>query len=83
MKTTLTSQNEVTIRFNEVDSMEVVWHGHYIQYFEEGREAFGEKFGIGYNQVKAHGFTIPIVSLSCLYKLPIQYGDKAIQYHFQ
>ena len=36
---------EVTVRFQEVDSMGVVWHGHYLTFFEEGRAAFGREFG--------------------------------------
>ena len=34
------------IRFSEVDSMGVVWHGHYVKYFEDAREAFGAKYGL-------------------------------------
>lgn len=30
------------IRFSEVDSMNVVWHGSYPLYFEDAREAFGK-----------------------------------------
>ena len=29
------------IRFSEVDSMGVVWHGNYAKYFEDAREEFG------------------------------------------
>ena len=37
------------VRFSEVDSMRVVWHGEYVRYFEDGREAFGEQYpGLGY-----------------------------------
>ena len=38
----------INIRFHEVDSLRIVWHGHYLKYFEDGREAFGRKYGIGY-----------------------------------
>ena len=30
---------EHAIKFSEVDSLRVVWHGHYVRYFEDGREA--------------------------------------------
>jgi len=39
----LSIKTETIIRFSEVDSMGVVWHGNYIKYFEDGREAFGNK----------------------------------------
>ena len=34
------------IRFSEVDSMNIVWHGSYMMYFEDAREAFGREFGL-------------------------------------
>ena len=72
----LKSTCEIPVRFNEADPMGIVWHGHYIQYFEDGREAFGKEHGISYNSVFEHGYTIPIVSISCEYKRSIKYGDK-------
>ncbi len=38
---------QVRVRFQEVDSLRVVWHGHYLSYCEEGRTAFGREFGFG------------------------------------
>ncbi len=74
----LTSTCEVPIRFNEADPMGIVWHGHYIQYFEDGRESFGKAHGISYSQVYEQGYTIPIVSISCEYKRSLKYGERAI-----
>ena len=42
----LKESKELEIRFSEVDSMNVVWHGSYPLYFEDAREAFGKKYGI-------------------------------------
>ena len=33
----------ITVRFSETDPLGIVWHGNYIKYFEDGREAFGRK----------------------------------------
>ena len=30
----LTTTTHTTVRFSEVDSMQVVWHGEYVRYFE-------------------------------------------------
>lgn len=38
---TLSVTKTLTIRFSEVDSMGIVWHGSYALYFEDAREAFG------------------------------------------
>ena len=37
----LINQTRIRVRFSEVDSMQIVWHGEYVRYFEDGREAFG------------------------------------------
>jgi acyl-CoA thioester hydrolase len=66
---------EVPIRFSEVDSMNIVWHGNYVKYIEDGREDFGKKFGITYQQVKDLGFAIPIVNLEISYKKSLFLGS--------
>ena len=48
MKKVLKDRTEVKVRFGEVDSMGIVWHGNYVKYIEEGRESFGRKYGISY-----------------------------------
>ncbi len=70
--------HHIDVRFSEVDSLHIVWHGNYIKYMEDGREAFGRAFGISYLDVKAHGYTIPIVKIACEFKKPLKYGEKAI-----
>ena len=54
--------------------MNIVWHGSYPLYFEDAREAFGRKFGLGYYDIFGNGFYAPLVELSFKYKKPITYG---------
>ena len=68
----------VTVRFSEVDSLKIVWHGHYIKYFEDGRESFGKQYGIGYLDLFSQGLLTPIVEVNCNYKRHLSYGDKVI-----
>ena len=70
----LKASKEFAIRFSEVDSMNVVWHGSYSLYFEDAREAFGKKFGLEYMGFFEHGCYAPLVDLSFHYKKPIKYG---------
>lgn len=65
---------EFEIRFSEVDSMGVVWHGSYPLYFEDAREEWGRKFGFGYMDMVEHDFYAPLVDLEFHYKRPIIYG---------
>ena len=64
------------IRFSEVDSMNIVWHGSYVMYFEDAREAFGKKYGIAYLDIFGNGYYAPLVELSFKYKSPITYDMK-------
>lgn len=72
----LIASKEFTPRFSEVDSMNIVWHGSYPLYFEDAREAFGEKFGLGYLFIFDNGYYAPLVDLAFHYKKPIIYGMK-------
>lgn len=75
--TALTISHPIRVRFNETDPLGIVWHGYYITYFEDGREAFGRHHGISYLDVDKHGFTTPIVKSVCEHKLSLRYGDVA------
>ena len=66
----------LNIRFSEVDSMNIVWHGSYVMYFEDAREAFGGKYGIAYLDIFGNGYYAPLVDLSFKYKSPITYDMK-------
>ena len=70
-------ESEIRVRFNETDPLGIVWHGNYITYFEDGREAFGRAHGISYLDVKSNGFATPIVKSNCEHKLPLKYGEIA------
>ena len=75
----LITTTRTTVRFSEVDSMQVVWHGEYVRYFEDGREAFGREYpGLGYLDFDANGYTAPIVDLQLQYVSPLTVNDVAI-----
>jgi acyl-CoA thioester hydrolase len=75
---TLTASTNILIRFNEADPLGIVWHGHYVQYFEDGREAFGEKYGLRYLDIFEKGYTVPVVNIQCDYKRSLRYGDRVV-----
>lgn len=78
MKNELSCSTQILVRFNEADPLGIVWHGHYVRYFEDGREAFGEKHGLKYLDVYKQGYVTPIVSVQCDYKRSLRYGDTVI-----
>lgn len=57
--------------------MNVVWHGSYVAYLEDAREAFGAKYGLEYLTIFHAGYYAPIVDMQLHYKRPLTYGMKA------
>jgi acyl-CoA thioester hydrolase len=78
MQNKLITETEVRVRFNEADPLGIVWHGHYIRYFEDGREDFGNRFGMGYLDFYKNGLVIPVVNVDCSFKKSLRYGDTVV-----
>lgn len=78
MRNELSDRAEILVRFNEADPLGIVWHGHYIRYFEDGRESFGKKYGVGYMDFYNQGYIVPIVHITCDFKRSLKFGDKVI-----
>lgn len=64
-----------TVRFNEVDPMGILWHGHYISYFEDARVALGDAYGIGYRDFFDRGIKLPVRQVHADYLAPLSYGQ--------
>ena len=73
----LTASITINIRFGETDAMGVVWHGNYLKYFEDAREAFGKRHKLCYLDIYSKGYFTPIVKSEIDYKSPMHYGEKA------
>jgi acyl-CoA thioester hydrolase len=72
----LTHQIEVEVKFSEADPLGIVWHGHFIRYFEDGREAFGKEHNLKYLDLYRNNIVVPIVKINCDYKRILRYGHK-------
>lgn len=69
-------EKEVDVRFSEVDSMGIVWHGNYALYFEDARELFGRTYQLEYLYMYELGFYAPLVELKFNYKKAVKYTDR-------
>ncbi|MDR1652392.1 MAG: acyl-CoA thioesterase [Prevotellaceae bacterium] len=76
--TRLSTETEIAVRFSEVDSMGIVWHGNYALYFEDAREKFGREYKLEYLYIHSQGFYAPLVELHFDYKRPLRYKDRAL-----
>ena len=65
-----------SVRFEEVDSLRIVWHGRYPSYFEDARVALGEKYGIGYMDFFAHGIVTHIKKMHFDYHRPLSFQEE-------
>ncbi|TCT16597.1 acyl-CoA thioester hydrolase [Bibersteinia trehalosi] len=68
--------SEYEIPFFDVDSMDIMWHGHYVKYLEMARCAFLEQIHYTYDVMKAHGYGYPIVQLNLKYVRPALFRQK-------
>ena len=70
------STTQVKVRFQEVDVLRVVWHGHYLSYFEVGRTEFGDEYGLRYQDFLEAGYVVPLVHVGVDYLAPARYGEE-------
>ena len=66
---------EVTVPFFDVDSINVVWHGHYVKYLEIARCALLDKLGHNYAAMRDSGYVWPIVDLQVRYVQGARFGQ--------
>lgn len=66
----------VEVAFHDVDAMNVVWHGHYVKYFELARCALLRRFDYDYPQMLASGYLWPIVNCRLKYVRPALYAQR-------
>ena len=66
---------EVRPAFYDLDPMAVVWHGHYVLYFEVARNALCAAFGLTPAEALAHGYKVPITKVEMSLKRPAKLDD--------
>ena len=59
------------VPFYDVDLAGIVWHGHYLKYFELARCALLEGVGYSYMEMQDSGFLWPVVDTSIRYVNPL------------
>ena len=72
----LGTEIEVRVPFFDVDSMDVVWHGHYVKYLEVARCALLDEIGHNYVQMKAAGYVWPVIDVQLRYVSAARFGQR-------
>lgn len=63
------------IRFEEVDSWNMVWHGRYPSFFEDGRVAFHKKYKISFQEFKNNNIFVPIVKMHLDFHVSLRFDE--------
>ncbi|QHI36886.1 1,4-dihydroxy-2-naphthoyl-CoA hydrolase [Kordia antarctica] len=72
---TISATKHIEVCFSDVDSLQIVWHGKYVKYFEDAREYFGKKYNFGYMTFYEHKCMLPLVDLEVSYKKMVAYDE--------
>ncbi|MDX1741479.1 MAG: thioesterase family protein [Rhodothermales bacterium] len=63
------------VRYRECDPMGVVYHTHYLDYFEAARTEALRQLGLPYAELERSGIRMPVIDLAVKYRRPAYYDD--------
>lgn len=63
----------IRAQFYDLDPMNIVWHGNYARFLEQGRCALLDRLDFNYTQMRESGFAFPIVEMRVKYVAPIRF----------
>lgn len=70
------AETETQVQFFDLDPMEVVWHGRYVNYLEIVRGVLLDTIDYNYPQMKASGYVWPVIDLHLRYAASATYGQR-------
>nr|WP_314566852.1 acyl-CoA thioesterase [uncultured Pseudomonas sp.] len=66
---------EILVPFFDVDTMHVVWHGHYVKYLEVARCALLDQIGHNYTAMLESGYAWPVIDMQLRYVRGAVFGQ--------
>lgn len=73
----MSHEMRMTVPFHDVDPMQIVWHGHYLKYFDIARFGLFNKAGIDlWEFYEKTGYLFPITKTTTKHILPLRYRDE-------
>jgi acyl-CoA thioester hydrolase len=73
----LTATVSHRVLFGETDAMHIVWHGRYLELFEQAATEVRRRFGMGYAELHAAALEAPIVQAHVDYHAPLRLDELA------
>ena len=71
-------KTEIEIPFFDVDSMQIVWHGNYLKYFELARTALFKTMGLTPNTIQTMPYKWVVIESKCRHPSALKYGDVVV-----
>jgi acyl-CoA thioester hydrolase len=67
---------EFEVPFHHVDALQIVWHGHYLKYFEKARTALLRSRNLDAGELVGARYRLVVVESLCRHGFPLAYGDR-------
>jgi acyl-CoA thioester hydrolase len=74
----LLAEVELEIPFHDVDSLRIVWHGHYLKYFEIARTRLFKNAGLDAEDFLRRGIWLVVVESRCRHMRSLGIGDRIV-----
>lgn len=70
---------KISVPFYDLDPMQIVWHGNYLNYFELARAGLFQRYGVDlYNYYDRTKIIFPIIRTQTKHILPLRHRDEII-----
>jgi acyl-CoA thioester hydrolase len=71
-------EQRLRVRYEETDTMGVVYYGKFFVWMEVGRVALMREIGFGYKEWVRHDMEFPVVQAHADYKSPARFDDEIL-----
>ena len=68
-------ETNLRVRYSETDQMGIVYHAHYLVWFEIGRTEWCRAAGVPYAAMERAGLFIPVTRVDCAFRGRASYDD--------
>ena len=70
---------KISVPFYDLDPMQIVWHGNYLNYFELARAGLFQRYGVDlYNYYDRTKIIFPIIRTQTKHIIPLRHRDEII-----
>lgn len=72
----VSTSTDIDIPFQDIDAMEIVWHGNYPRYLEIARCALLDCIDYDYPQMRDSGYAWPVIDMRIKYIKPLHFKQR-------